>query len=87
MMSKRNIESNIGRARGIAAVGDKAADRYFEFCTADIRNPNTRRAYHRAACDFFACTQSKKLPLDRVNSPHVARLGDRDQAPRRNDCT
>ncbi|WP_280642937.1 hypothetical protein [Methylocapsa acidiphila] len=28
----------------IAASGDRAAYRFFEFFTANIRNPNTRRA-------------------------------------------
>ena len=33
----------------IADAGDQAAWRYVEFFTANIRNPNTRRAYARAA--------------------------------------
>ena len=36
----------------IADPGDPAAWRYIEFFTANIRNPNTRRAYARA------CTSS-----------------------------
>ncbi len=31
----------------IAAVGDRASCRFLEFVTANIRNPNTRRAYAR----------------------------------------
>jgi hypothetical protein len=33
----------------IAAVGERASYRFHEFFTANIRNPNTRRAYARAA--------------------------------------
>jgi hypothetical protein len=38
----------------IADLGDEAAWRYVEFFTANIRNPNTRRAYARACSRFFA---------------------------------
>ena len=30
----------------------KASERFWEFFTANIRNRNTRRAYHKAACRF-----------------------------------
>jgi hypothetical protein len=33
----------------IATAGERASYRFFEFFTAQIRNPNTRRAYARAA--------------------------------------
>ena len=38
----------------IADLGDEAAWRYVEFFTANINNPNTRRAYARACARFFA---------------------------------
>ena len=38
----------------IADLGEEAAWRYVEFFTANIRNPNTRRAYARACNRFFA---------------------------------
>ena len=41
----------------IAAAGARASYRFFEFFTAQIRNPNTRRAYARAAVEFFDCLQ------------------------------
>jgi hypothetical protein len=31
----------------VAVVGERASYRFFEFFTAQIRNPNTRRAYAR----------------------------------------
>ena len=37
----------------IAAAGALASYRFFEFLTAQVRNPNTRRAYARAAVEFF----------------------------------
>jgi hypothetical protein len=33
--------------------GERASYRFFEFFTANIRNPHTRRAYARAAAEFF----------------------------------
>jgi hypothetical protein len=37
----------------VAAAGARASYRFFEFFTANIRNPHTRRAYARAAVEFF----------------------------------
>lgn len=56
----------------IADAGDGAAHRFFEFFTANLRNPNTRRAYHRAARAFFAWTQGRGLTLGAIRPPHVA---------------
>ena len=36
----------------IAADGARGSYRFFEFFTANIRNPNARRAYARAAVDM-----------------------------------
>ena len=38
----------------IAEAGDRAARRFLEFFAASIENDNTRMAYYRAACSFFA---------------------------------
>lgn len=38
----------------IARAGPHAAKRFFEFFTANIRNRNTRQAYHRSLTDFFS---------------------------------
>ena len=40
--------------------------------TANIRNSNTRRAYHRACCDFFRWCKSRGLTLDQIGPVHVA---------------
>ena len=47
----------------IAAEGPKAAERFVEFFTANIRNKNTRQAYARAAWDFFAWCEMHRLSL------------------------
>src|SRR3954452_1772454 len=56
----------------VADAGEQATYRFFEFFTANIRNPNTRRAYHRAALAFFAWTQERGLSLGAIRPPHVA---------------
>ena len=45
----------------IADAGEQAAMRFIEFFTANIRNPNTRAAYLRAASGFFSWCQSAGL--------------------------
>src|SRR3974390_690072 len=56
----------------IAAAGKKTAKRFLEFFTAEIRNSNTRRAYGRAAADFFAWMDERQLALEEVGPVHVA---------------
>jgi site-specific recombinase XerD len=56
----------------VADAGEAAAYRFFEFFTAELRNPNTRAAYHRAALGFFAWTQGRGLALGVIRPPHVA---------------
>ncbi len=43
--------------------GAKAVKRYFEFFTANIRNRNTREAYHRALTEFFAWCDERRIEL------------------------
>lgn len=50
----------------VMAAGEKAGVRFIEFFTANIRNPNTRRAYHRACCEFFGWCESRGLQLERT---------------------
>jgi site-specific recombinase XerD len=50
-----------------------AAKRFIEFFTANIRNPNTRRAYARAAVEFAIwCEQSDLRELADIEPMHVA---------------
>lgn len=52
--------------------GDHAKFRFLEFFTAQIRNPNTRRAYHTAVTQFFHWCHSNNLELQDIHSIHVA---------------
>ena len=47
----------------IAAAGETAAWRYIDFFTANIRNPNPRRAYARACGQFFAWCETRGRTL------------------------
>src|SRR5947209_11818355 len=63
-----------------------AARRFVEFFTANIRNPNTRRAYARAAVEFAVwCEQNDVRELADIEPMHVAAyiesLQDRLAAP------
>ena len=51
----------------IAREGERAAQRFIEFFTANIRNPNTRMAYARAVYQFMAWAEERRLPLQRLN--------------------
>jgi site-specific recombinase XerD len=52
---------------------EKAAERFFDFFTANIRNKNTRRAYYRAACRFADWCEGRELgSLAEVKPIHVA---------------
>jgi site-specific recombinase XerD len=56
----------------IADCGEQAAWRYVEFFTANIRNPNTRRAYARACVRFFAWCEDRGLTLTSIRPFDVA---------------
>lgn len=51
----------------------KAAERFFDFFTANIRNKNTRRAYYKAVCRFAEWCEARGLrDLAGVKPFHVA---------------
>ena len=56
----------------IAHAGDRAAWRYVDFFAANIRNPNTRRAYARACGRFFAWCDGRGLALPAIRPFDVA---------------
>lgn len=57
----------------VAAAGERAAYRFLEFFTAQIRNPHTRRAYARAVGEFCAWLDRYGLPsIMAVSSIHIA---------------
>src|ERR1035438_501123 len=52
---------------------EKTGERFFGFFTTNIRNPNTRRAYHKAACRFSDWCEGRGLfDLADVKPIHVA---------------
>jgi hypothetical protein len=55
----------------IAARGQHAGRRFVEFFTANIRNPNTRKAYCRATCEFFDWCDQAGLGLLDIEPVHV----------------
>lgn len=55
----------------IAREGDAAGWRYIEYFAANIRNPNTRRAYTRACRDFFAWREARGLTLATIRPFNV----------------
>ena len=57
----------------IANAGDRAARRFLGFFAASIENDNTRMAYHRAVCSFFAWLEQHGIgELDDIEPFHVA---------------
>jgi hypothetical protein len=57
----------------VAASGPRASCRFLEFFTAQIRNPHTRRAYARAATEFFGWLEAHGVTqLTATESVHVA---------------
>jgi len=57
----------------ISSAGGGATERFVEFFIATIRNPNTRRAYHRAVIRFFGwCDQMRIETLNSLRPLHVA---------------
>ncbi len=56
----------------VVAAGSRAQTRFFEFFVANIRNPNTRRAYARAIGDFLAwCSAQGAVSIADVQPLHV----------------
>lgn len=56
----------------IQSAGMKASRRFLEFFTAQIRNRNTREAYHRALIDFLAWCEDRRYDLDQIEPIRVA---------------
>jgi integrase/recombinase XerD len=70
----------------IAKAGDHASRRFFEFFTANIRNPNTRAAYYRASTNFFDWCEERGLRDLRHIEPiviaaYIEQLGQTHKAP------
>jgi|SRR5208282_5885047 len=75
------LRSTIAVPAVIAGAGDHAARRFLEFFAATIRNKNTRLAYYRAACHFFAWVEQHEIgELADIEPIHVAAYIDALQA-------
>src|SRR3954471_20500740 len=67
------VASTIFVPTAIAGAGEHAARRFLEFFAATIRNKNTRMAYYRAACSFFAWLEQRGVAeLVDIEPLHVA---------------
>jgi integrase/recombinase XerD len=70
----------------IDRAGERAGSRFLEFFTVNIRNPNTRAAYARAAGDFLRWCEGRGITrIEDVQPMHVAgyieQLGKQRAAP------
>src|SRR6266702_8806677 len=62
-----------GLPAAIARAGEKAAWRFIEFFTANIRNKNTRAAYAQAVREFFSWCEARGFhQLDRIQPVVIA---------------
>jgi site-specific recombinase XerD len=68
-----SINGNVPVPAAIAGAGERAARRFLEFFAATIRNRNTREAYYRACCAFFAWLDRRDIrELADIEPLHVA---------------
>jgi site-specific recombinase XerD len=68
-----SLPSTLAVPAVIAGAGDHATRRFLEFFAAQIRNRNTRMAYYRAACHFFAWVEQHQIgELADIEPIHVA---------------
>ena len=67
------LASLIDKAPVLFLPNEKAAERFFDFFTSNIRNKNTRRAYYRAVCRFADWCKGRGVgELASVKPLHVA---------------
>ena len=70
-------EITAARPEGIPALvsqaGEQGLKRFVEFFTVNIRNANTRKVYHRNACQFLDwCAERGVSQLGEIGPTHVA---------------
>jgi site-specific recombinase XerD len=67
------VAASISLPALITTAGERAKLRFLEFFAANIRNPNTRRAYGRAVAEFLAwCVDAGVPSISDVQPLHVA---------------
>ena len=68
-----SFRSTLAVPAAIADVGEHATRRFLEFFAAQIHNKNTRMAYYRAVCSFFAWVDQHRIgELADIEPVHVA---------------
>jgi site-specific recombinase XerD len=68
-----SVRSTLAVPAAIADAGEHAVRRFLEFFAANIRNKNTRLAYYRAVCSFFAWVEQHRIgELADIEPVHVA---------------
>jgi hypothetical protein len=72
LVLSRSVDSGPALPAVIAAAGERASNRFVEFFTATIRNPNTPLAYGRAVGSFLAWCEERGLVFDRIGAVIVA---------------
>jgi site-specific recombinase XerD len=73
MSSEFIVAADAGLPTVVTTAGDRAKIRFLEFFASAIRNPNTRRAYGRAAAAFLAwCSDNGVASLTQIQPLHVA---------------
>jgi integrase/recombinase XerC len=71
--SAQTWDSGLNLPALITNDGERATKRFFAFFTDTIRNPNTRRAYARAALEFIDCYEERGVSeLPRIEPMMVA---------------
>jgi site-specific recombinase XerD len=72
-VKRSSLRSTLAVPAVIAGAGEHAARRFLEFFAATIRNKNTRIAYYRVACHFFAWVEQHEIgELGDIEPIHVA---------------
>jgi hypothetical protein len=67
------LHSSLAVPATIAVAGDRACRRFLDFFAASIENDNTRMAYYRAVCNFFARLEQHGIgELPDIEPFHVA---------------
>jgi site-specific recombinase XerD len=72
-VTRPTLRSSLAVPAMIANAGNRAAKRFLEFFAASIENDNTRMAYYRAVCSFFAWLDEHAIgELADIEPFHVA---------------
>lgn len=69
----RGLAAIAANAPAVFLPNARAAERFFDFFTSNIRNKNTRRAYYKAACRFAEWCEGRGVAdLTQVKPVHIA---------------